>query len=78
MSSPMIRSRCYYRTPMRYLFLVYRTQVASLTAELAAEKGVVEETRNQLLTARNETSHQQAQVRGQEGVSVGYSVMFVS
>ena len=43
--------------------VVPRTQVASLTAELSAERGVSEETRKQVLAARAEASHQQTQVR---------------
>ena len=45
--------------------------MASLSAELSAERGVSEETRKQVLEARTETSQYQAQVRGQRGAGHG-------
>ncbi len=54
---------------MLVLPFLHRTQVASLSAELSAERSVSEETRKQVLAARAKANQHQAQVRGQGGVS---------
>ena len=43
--------------------LFHRTQVASLSAELSAERKVSEESREQVATARTQANKYQAQVR---------------